>query len=154
MYHSGRGWLMSPPPLLAHQRSQQVCTILCCPVAVQIKENTLWFKKNIDVKISKWTSIPRSIASTIVGMKAVTLFFSCRFLLWSAEKFPWLDFLGLQRFLCLRILLLYCRGNFRCAWRNDQSCLLRWSLLSLQDEPHSFSLSATIWISQFRVWPL
>lgn len=39
----------APSSILTHQRSQQVCAILCCPVAVQSEENTFRFE-NIDLK--------------------------------------------------------------------------------------------------------
>lgn len=139
-------------PLLAHQRSQQVCTILCCPVTVQIEENTLWFE-NIDVKMSKWTSIPRSIATLLSGWKQSSCSFpagissgllrSC--LGWTFRAFSGCSARSSYSFTA-EVTLAVPVEMISPVFGGEDCCVCRMSHTA-------FSLSATIWILQFRAWP-
>lgn len=153
MYHSGRGWLMSP--LLAHQRSQQVCTILCRPVAAQIEENTLCFE-NIDVKMSKWTSILCSIGTLLLGWKQSSCFF---FFLAAISSGLLRNFLGWT-------FLAFSGCSARSLWSFTAGVTFAGSVerispvfwggarcLGRMSHP-AFLLSAPIWMLQFRDWAL
>lgn len=125
-----------------------------------------------DLKTCKWILIPPLvgfclICSSVLCSEVLLLLFNCGTLshqhlvrlkaialvfvpipIWTDEEMPWPDYS------CLQWLLVYCWGNCRRTCGNDQSCVLRRRSSSLQDEPYSFLLSATIWILQFRAWPL
>lgn len=124
---------MSHPPFL-HIRGANKCAQSFVILSQCRLKRTQFGLEKIDVKMSKWTSIPRSIAKLLSGWTQSSCSFPDGFSAGMLKSFLGWGFRAFSG--CSARSSTW--GNFSRACWIDQSCVLSWGLLFLQDEPHSF----------------